>query len=41
MVTTIVPVVCDIHRIPETAQAVADVPEVSEVGSAATTSSSW
>jgi DNA-binding Lrp family transcriptional regulator len=35
MVTTIVLAVCDIHRIPETAQAVADIPEVSEVYSVA------
>jgi DNA-binding Lrp family transcriptional regulator len=35
MVTTIVLAVCDIHRIPETAQAVADLPEVSEVYSVA------
>jgi DNA-binding Lrp family transcriptional regulator len=31
MVTTIVLAVCDIHRIPETAQQIADLPEVSEV----------
>jgi DNA-binding Lrp family transcriptional regulator len=31
MVTTVVLAVCDIHRIPETAQAIADIPEVSEV----------
>lgn len=35
MVTTIVLAVCDIHRVPETAQAVADIPEVSEVYSVA------
>ncbi|HEX2235293.1 MAG TPA: Lrp/AsnC ligand binding domain-containing protein [Actinomycetota bacterium] len=35
MVTTVVLAVCDIHRIPETAQAVADLPEVSEVYSVA------
>jgi DNA-binding Lrp family transcriptional regulator len=35
MVTTIVLAVCDIHAIPETAQAVADLPEVSEVYSVA------
>ena len=35
MVTTIVLAVCDIHRIPETAQAVADLEEVSEVYSVA------
>ncbi len=35
MVTTIVLAVCDIHRIPETAQAVADLGEVSEVYSVA------
>ncbi len=35
MVTTIVLAVCDIHRIPETAQAVADIAEVSEVYSVA------
>ena len=35
MVTTVVLAVCDIHRIPETAQAVADIPEVSEVYSVA------
>jgi DNA-binding Lrp family transcriptional regulator len=35
MVTTIVLAVCDIHRIPETAQAVADLDEVSEVYSVA------
>ena len=31
MVTTVVLAVCDIHSIPETAQAIADLPEVSEV----------
>jgi DNA-binding Lrp family transcriptional regulator len=35
MVTTIVLAVCDIHHVPETAQAVADIPEVSEVYSVA------
>jgi DNA-binding Lrp family transcriptional regulator len=35
MITTIVLAVCDIHRIPETAQAIADLPEVSEVYSVA------
>jgi DNA-binding Lrp family transcriptional regulator len=35
MVTTIVLAVCDIRRIPETAQAVADLQEVSEVYSVA------
>jgi DNA-binding Lrp family transcriptional regulator len=35
MVTTVVLAVCDIHRIPETAQAVADIPGVSEVYSVA------
>ena len=35
MVTTIVLAVCDIHRIPETAQAVADLDQVSEVYSVA------
>ena len=35
MVTTIVLAVCDIHRIPETAQAVADLDSVSEVYSVA------
>ncbi len=35
MVTTIVLAVCDIHRIPETAQAVADLDAVSEVYSVA------
>ncbi len=31
MVTTVVLAVCDIHRVPETAQAIADLPEVTEV----------
>lgn len=31
MVTTVVLTVCDVHAIPETAQAIADLPEVSEV----------
>ncbi|MDQ3987348.1 MAG: Lrp/AsnC ligand binding domain-containing protein [Actinomycetota bacterium] len=35
MVSTIVLAVCDIHRIPETAQQIADLPEVSEVYSVA------
>jgi DNA-binding Lrp family transcriptional regulator len=35
MVTTVVLAVCDIHQVPETAQTVADVPEVSEVYSVA------
>ncbi len=35
MVNTIVLAVCDIHLIPETAQAIADLPEVSEVYSVA------
>ncbi len=35
MITTIVLAVCDIHQIPETAQAVADIEEVSEVYSVA------
>jgi DNA-binding Lrp family transcriptional regulator len=35
MVTTVVLAVCDIHQVPETAQIVADVPEVSEVYSVA------
>jgi DNA-binding Lrp family transcriptional regulator len=35
VVTTVVLAVCDIHRIPETAQAVADLSEVSEVYSVA------
>jgi DNA-binding Lrp family transcriptional regulator len=35
MVTTIVLAVCDIHRVPETAQEIADLPEVSEVYSVA------
>jgi len=35
MVTTVVLAVCDIHNVPETAQTVADIPEVSEVYSVA------
>lgn len=35
MVTTVVLARCDIHQIPETAQAIADLPEVSEVYSVA------
>ncbi|MGH2753400.1 MAG: Lrp/AsnC family transcriptional regulator [Actinomycetota bacterium] len=35
MVTTVVLAVCDVHQIPETAQQVADIPEVSEVYSVA------
>ena len=35
MVTTVVLAVCDIHQVPETAQAIADLPEVSEVYSVA------
>ena len=35
MVTTVDLAVCDIHQVPETAQAVADIPEVSEVYSVA------
>ena len=35
MVNTIVLAVCDIHLIPETAQAIADLPDVSEVYSVA------
>ena len=35
MVTTVVLAVCDIDRIPETAQSIADIPEVSEVYSVA------
>jgi DNA-binding Lrp family transcriptional regulator len=35
VVTTVVLAVCDIHNIPETAQAVADIREVSEVYSVA------
>jgi DNA-binding Lrp family transcriptional regulator len=35
VVTTVVLAVCDIHKIPETAQAVADIAEVSEVYSVA------
>jgi DNA-binding Lrp family transcriptional regulator len=35
VVTTVVLATCDIHRVPETAQAVADIDEVSEVYSVA------
>ena len=35
MVTTVVLATCDIHSVPETAQSVADIPEVSEVYSVA------
>lgn len=35
MVTTVVLAVCDVHKIPETAQAVADIEGVSEVYSVA------
>ncbi len=35
MVTTVVLATCDIHKIPETAQAIADIPDVSEVYSVA------
>ena len=35
MVTTVVLATCDIHRVPETAQEIADLPEVSEVYSVA------
>lgn len=35
MVTTVVLAVCDIHQIPETAQAIADLPDVTEVYSVA------
>ncbi len=35
MITTIVLATCDIDRVPETAQAIADLPEVSEVYSVA------
>jgi DNA-binding Lrp family transcriptional regulator len=35
MVTTVVLAVCNVHEIPETAQAVADIAEVSEVYSVA------
>lgn len=35
MVTTVVLAVCDVHRIPETAQSVADIAEVTEVYSVA------
>ncbi len=35
MITTVVLATCDVHQIPETAQAVADIPEVTEVYSVA------
>ena len=35
MVTTVVLATCDIHQIPETAQQIADLPDVSEVYSVA------
>ena len=35
MITTVVLATCDIHKIPETAQAIADIDEVSEVYSVA------
>ncbi|MFN2526806.1 MAG: Lrp/AsnC family transcriptional regulator [Actinomycetota bacterium] len=35
MITTVVLAVCDIHRIPETAQTIADIDEVTEVYSVA------
>lgn len=35
MITTVVLAVSDVHQIPETAQAVADIPEVTEVYSVA------
>lgn len=35
MITTVVLAKCDVHQIPETAQAVADIAEVSEVYSVA------
>lgn len=35
VITTVVLATCDIHRIPETAQAIADIEEVSEVYSVA------
>jgi DNA-binding Lrp family transcriptional regulator len=35
MVTTVVLATCDIHRVPETAQEIADLPEVTEVYSVA------
>jgi DNA-binding Lrp family transcriptional regulator len=35
MINTVVLATCDIHKIPETAQAIADIPEVSEVYSVA------
>ncbi|MDQ4094744.1 MAG: Lrp/AsnC ligand binding domain-containing protein [Actinomycetota bacterium] len=31
MITTVVLAVCDVHAIPETGQAIADLPEVTEV----------
>jgi DNA-binding Lrp family transcriptional regulator len=31
VITTVVLAVCDVHAIPETAQAIADLPEVTEV----------
>ena len=31
MITTVVLAVCDVHAIPETAQSIADLPEVTEV----------
>ena len=35
MINTVVLAICDVHRIPEVAQAIADLPEVSEVYSVA------
>lgn len=35
MITTVVLATCDIHAVPETAQAIADLPDVSEVYSVA------
>jgi DNA-binding Lrp family transcriptional regulator len=35
MVTTVVLATCDIHNVPETAQAIADLPDVTEVYSVA------
>jgi DNA-binding Lrp family transcriptional regulator len=35
MVTTVVLATCDIHRVPETAQQIADLPDVTEVYSVA------
>lgn len=35
MVNTVVLAICDVHQIPEAAQAIADLPEVSEVYSVA------